>query len=199
MTEILTVAEMRQSDAAAIAAGTPGRELMHRAGEGIFRAGKWEAPVAVVCGTGNNAGDGYVLAMLLKQAGIACEILLQEERFTPDGQYWFDRCADAEIPSRMWADVHSLAGYGSIADCIFGTGFHGKTAGEAARMIRLINDSSAYVVSADINSGLNGDSGMAETAVQSDMTVSIGSWKPGHPASGAWSRATAAIPAGSAS
>ena len=69
MTEILTVAEMRSSDAAAIAAGTPGRELMRRAGEGIFRSAAWRAPVAVVCGTGNNAGDGYVLAELLDRAG----------------------------------------------------------------------------------------------------------------------------------
>ena len=180
MQEILTTAEMRQSDAAAISAGTSGRELMRRAGEGIFRAGKWKAPAAVVCGTGNNAGDGFVLAGLLADAGIPCEILLQEEKFTPDGLYWFDRCAEKKIPVRMWADVTSLDGYGSIADCIFGTGFHGSAAGEAARMIRMINESGAYTVSADINSGLNGNNGMAETAVHSDLTVSIGSWKPGH-------------------
>ena len=180
MTEILTVAEMRNSDAAAIAAGTPGRELMRRAGEGIFRAGKWKAPAVVVCGTGNNAGDGYVLAALMKDAGIACEILLQEEKFTPDGEYWYRKCREAGVPVRMWAEITTLAGYGSIADCIFGTGFHGEAAGEAARMIRLINESGAYVVSADINSGLNGDNGMAATAVRSDLTVSVGSWKPGH-------------------
>ena len=180
MTEILTVAEMRASDAAAIAAGTPGQELMRRAGDGIFRAGAWKAPVAVVCGTGNNAGDGYVLALALKKAGIPCEILLQEERFTPDGGYWFGKCREAGIPVRMWAEIRTLKGYGSVADCIFGTGFHGSAAGEAARMIRLINESGAYVVSADINSGLNGDSGMAETAVHSSLTVSVGSWKPGH-------------------
>ena len=180
MQEILTVAEMRRSDAGAIASGMPGRELMRRAGEGIFRAGEWKAPVAVVCGTGNNAGDGYVLAKLLADAGIPCEILLQEERFTPDGRYWFERCIEKSIPVRMWTDVSSLNGYGSIADCIFGTGFHGTVTGEAERMVRMINESGAYTVSADINSGLNGDNGMAETAVHSDLTVSVGSWKPGH-------------------
>ncbi len=180
MTEILTVAEMRQCAAAAIAAGTPGRALMRRAGEGLSRAGAWRAPVAVVCGTGNNAGDGYVLAELLDRSGTGCEILLQEERFTPDGRYWYDRCRERGIPVRMWKDVTTLTGFGSVADCIFGTGFHGKAAGEAERMIRLINESGAYIVCADINSGLNGDSGMAETAVCSDLTVSVGSWKPGH-------------------
>ena len=181
MTDILTVAEMRRSDAAAIAAGTPGKELMRRAGEGIFRAaGEWPPPAAVVCGTGNNAGDGYVLALKMREAGIPCEILLQEERFTPDGKYWFDRCREAGVPARMWGEVSSLSEYGSVADCIFGTGFHGAAAGEAARMISLMNESGARIVSADINSGLNGDSGMAETAVRSDLTVSVGSWKPGH-------------------
>ena len=180
MTEILTVAEMRRSDAAAIAAGTPGRKLMRRAGECIFRAGEWKAPAAVVCGTGNNAGDGYVLASMMKEAGIPCEILLQEQRFTPDGEYWYRQCREAGVPVRMWSEIRSLSGYGSVADCIFGTGFHGEAAGEAARMIRLINESGAYVVSADINSGLNGDNGMGETAVNSDLTVSVGSWKPGH-------------------
>ena len=180
MQNILTVAEMRGSDADAIAGGTPGRELMRRAGEAIFRAADWKAPVAVVCGTGNNAGDGFVLAELLFDGGYPCRILLQADRWTDDGGYWLDRCRKKSIPVRMWAEVTSLTEYGSVADCIFGTGFHGAAEGEAARMIQLINDSGAYVVSADINSGLNGDSGMAETAVRSDLTVSVGNWKPGH-------------------
>ena len=62
MIRILDVDSMRASDAETIASGTSGRELMARAGEGIFRAVDWKPPVAVVCGTGNNAGDGYVLA-----------------------------------------------------------------------------------------------------------------------------------------
>ena len=50
MIRILDVRSMRESDAAAIAGGVPGRELMYRAGEGIFRAAEWKAPAAVVCG-----------------------------------------------------------------------------------------------------------------------------------------------------
>ena len=180
MPEILSVRTMRESDAAAIAAGTPGHVLMGRAGEAIVRAGAWKAPVAVVCGTGNNAGDGYAAALMLTEAGTACEILLAERRFSPDGEIWFRRCEARGIPVRLWRNTESLRGYGSILDCIFGTGFHGEPAGEAARMIRLINESGAYTVSADINSGLNGDNGLAELAVKSDLTVSVGSWKPGH-------------------
>ena len=180
MQDVLSVGEMRMSDAVTISSFVPGMELMRRAGEGIFRAAEWKAPAAVVCGTGNNAGDGYIVAMMMQDAGIACEILLQEEKFTPDGKFWFSCCEAKKIPVRMWADTESLEGFGSVLDCIFGTGFHGKAEGEAARMIRLINESGAYVVSADINSGLNGDSGMAETAVRSDLTVCVGSWQPGH-------------------
>ena len=180
MKRILDVQSMRKSDAAAIAAGIPGRELMRRAAEGIFRAAAWKPPVAVVCGKGNNGGDGYALAVLLEDAGIPCTLILQEKRFTPDGEFWFGRCMERKIPIRTWEETQSLAGYGSVADCIFGTGFRGSAEGEAARMIGLINTSGAYVVSADINSGLNGDSGLAETAVKSDLTVSVGYYQPGH-------------------
>ncbi len=180
MQDVLSVGEMRMSDAIAISSFVPGMELMRRAGEGIFRAAEWKPPVAVVCGTGNNAGDGYVTAMMLKDAGCPCEIFLQEEKFTPDGKFWFGCCTAKGIPVRMWKDTDTLAGYGTVADCIFGTGFHGKPEGEAERMIRLINESGAYVVSADINSGLNGDNGLAEEAVRSDLTVCVGSWQPGH-------------------
>ena len=180
MQDLLSVGEMRMSDAIAISSFVPGMELMRRAGEGIFRAVEWRPPVAVICGTGNNAGDGYVTAMMLQEAGVPCELFLQEEKFTPDGKFWFGCCEAKRIPVRMWADTKTLEGYGTILDCIFGTGFHGQAEGEAARMIRLINASGAYVVSADINSGLNGDSGMAAEAVRSDLTVCIGSWQPGH-------------------
>ena len=82
MQDLLSVGEMRMSDAIAISSFVPGMELMRRAGEGIFRAADWKPPVSVVCGTGNNAGDGYVTAMMLQDAGIPCEILLQE-RISP--------------------------------------------------------------------------------------------------------------------
>ena len=180
MKRILDVAAMRRSDAETIAAGTPGRELMERAGDGIFRAAEWRPPVAIVCGGGNNAGDGYVAAVRMAEAGIPCTLMLKERRFTPDGGYWFEKSQERGVPVALWADTESLRGYGSVLDCIFGTGFRGEAAGEEARMIGLINDSGAYVVSADINSGLNGDSGLGEPAVRSALTVSVGHFQPGH-------------------
>ena len=70
--------------------------------------------------------------------------------------------------------------YKTIVDCIFGTGFKGEVKDPAKSAIRKINESGAYVVSADINSGLNGDTGLGNLYVISDLTVSIGTYKYGH-------------------
>ena len=180
MIGILSVENMRRSDAHTIAGGIPGRELMFRAGKSIFDRVPWKPPVAVVCGSGNNAGDGYVIAKLLSEAHTACEIILLSDRFSEDGAYYFSLCREAGIPVRTWESAPPLSEYATVADCIFGTGFRGPVRGTAAEAIEAINRSGAYVVSVDINSGLNGDNGMADLCVLSDLTVSVGSFKPGH-------------------
>ena len=180
MVEILSVENMRKSDAWTIANRVPGRELMRRAGQRIFESVDWQGPVAVVCGSGNNAGDGYVLAELLWGAGVECRLVRLAEKCSEDGRFYLDRCIAAGVPVRPWASPDSLLGARTIVDCIFGTGFRGEVRGVAREAIRAINGSGAYVVSVDINSGLNGDSGMAECCVRSDLTVSVGSFQPGH-------------------
>jgi len=198
MKDILSVENMRKSDASTIKGGVSGRELMARAGKAIFDSVEWKAPVAIVCGVGNNAGDGYVLAKLLKDGGIDCTIILLEDRFSEDGRYYFDRCVDVGTPDGTTdeesievcfiEDIESLSKYGTIVDCIFGTGFRGEVKGKAKTAIEMINVSGAYVVAVDINSGLNGDSGMCAVTsekdgvgcVVSNVTISIGSFKPGH-------------------
>ncbi|MBQ1261480.1 MAG: hypothetical protein IIY01_00975 [Clostridia bacterium] len=81
MQTVVDVKTMRESDAAAIRGGVAGRELMYRAGKGLFDAYPFKGKTAILCGRGNNAGDGYVLALLLQEAAIPCAILLLEERF----------------------------------------------------------------------------------------------------------------------
>ena len=175
MQDILSVSNMRASDAAAIQGGTPGRELMFRAGKGIFEAVSWKPPVAIVCGSGNNAGDGYVLAKLLREAGLPCWLVLLSGDFSADGRFYYDAAVDSGVEVR-----DSIRGAATVVDCIFGTGFHGAPRLPYREAIQAVNDSGAYVVSVDINSGLNGDSGMAELCVRSDLTVSVGGFKPGH-------------------
>ena len=180
MIRILSVENMRKSDAAAIAAGTPGRELMFRAGQRIFESVAWKPPVGLLCGSGNNAGDGYVIAKLLRDAGIACDLILLSEKFSEDGAYYYNLCREAGIPSLLWNPAIDLTKYKTIADCLFGTGFRGEVRSPAREAIEAVNQSGAYVVAVDINSGLNGDSGMAELCVRSDLTVSVGDFQPGH-------------------
>ncbi|MBR5502019.1 MAG: NAD(P)H-hydrate dehydratase, partial [Oscillospiraceae bacterium] len=180
MQSVLSAENMKRSDAYACAHGAGGRELMRRAGEGIFAAAQWKAPVAILCGSGNNAGDGYVLALCLKRAGIPCTLFLLRDKFSVDGGYYYAQCIQAGIPALPYTEQTDLTRFGSIADCIFGTGFRGQPHGLAAHAINAINASGAYVVSADINSGLDADSGMASLAVKSNLTVSVGGWKTGH-------------------
>ncbi|MBQ3228796.1 MAG: NAD(P)H-hydrate dehydratase [Clostridia bacterium] len=180
MKEILSVENMRQSDAHTIATEVPSFELMYRAGKAVADSVKWRAPVGIVCGVGNNAGDGYVIALELQKRGIECTLLLLEERFSPDGRFYFDKCIEENIPYEICTDDTDLSRFSTLVDCIFGTGFKGEARGLAKTVIEKYNSSSTYKVSVDINSGMNGDTGMGETIANSDLTCSIGSFKPGH-------------------
>jgi len=195
MLDILSVENMRQSDAACISGGVSSKELMYRAGSAALECFTPVLPIAFVCGTGNNAGDGYVMAGILKEKGIDSTLILLEERFSEDGRFYYEDCIKKGISVRLLEDMGDLKGFGTVVDCILGTGFKGSLKGKAAKAVRMINGSGAYIVSIDINSGLNGDSGMAKSlcdeesgkagadntgCVISDITVSIGSFKPGH-------------------
>jgi NAD(P)H-hydrate epimerase len=180
MEKVITVEAMRKSDAYTIENFIDSKELMYKAGKGVFESVPWSGSVAIVCGSGNNAGDGYVLGNLFKENGIDCKLFLIKEKFSPDGKFYFEKCLENNIPYEVCNDNTSFKEYKFIVDCILGTGFKGKVRGIAGEIIHKINNSQGYVVAVDINSGLNGDTGMAENAVISDLTVSIGYLKTGH-------------------
>ncbi|MDO4788716.1 MAG: NAD(P)H-hydrate epimerase [Johnsonella sp.] len=181
--KILSVLEMREADAYTIANHTDGRELMRRAGEAIFQLVEqeksWRGKIAIVCGSGNNAGDGYVLASRLFDIGNPPLLILLKEKFSKEGKYYFDLCREKGIEYILYSEDTELGGFDIIVDCIYGTGFQGELKKEVAELIRKINASSAYIISADINSGMNGDSPNCELCVRSDLTVSIGFLKIG--------------------
>ena len=169
---------MRASDKWTIENLVPSKELMERAGKAIFEQVDWKGPVGIICGIGNNAGDGFVVASLLKDHGIDCEIvLLFEDAFSEDGRYFYDKCIEKGVRT---VSEGNYGAYSTVLDCIFGTGFKGEVKEPAKSAIEQINASKAYVVSADINSGLNGDTGLGDLYVISDLTVSIGTFKYGH-------------------
>ena len=181
MKRVLSVSNMRRSDANAIALGTPGRELMFLAGKSIYENVAWKPPVAIVCGSGNNAGDGYAVAQLLCDGGIDCTVFMLSDRTSADGGFFLQGCRERGIDIRRIEDGElDFSGFGTILDCIFGTGFKGEATGRAKEVIEAINASGAYIVCADINSGLDGDSGISKLCVHSGLTVSIGDYKPGH-------------------
>ncbi|WP_448947053.1 NAD(P)H-hydrate epimerase [Lachnoanaerobaculum sp.] len=185
---VLSVKEMRDADAYTIKNFVDSKELMYRAGEAIFYVGDWNIGdrVLIVSGSGNNAGDGYVVADLLNIEGIEVEILLIKDKFSEDGKYYFNRCLQKDIKYSVLdenTDYNTLRGkfdsYDYVLDCIYGTGFRGEVREPVYSLIKALNDSKAFVVSADINSGMNGDTGESNICVNSDLTVSIGFLKKG--------------------
>ncbi len=180
MIRVVSTDSMRISDAKTQADGTSGRELMFRAGKAIYDLLEKRGKTAVLCGSGNNAGDGFVVAYLLAENGYECKIFLCSDRFSADGGYYFERCKEKGVPYSPYNGEEDFSSYAAVVDCLLGTGFKGELSGIYAEVVKKINESGSYVVSADINSGLNGDGGTGDVCVKSDLTVSIGFPKTGH-------------------
>ena len=179
MKEILSVKTMRDSDAAAIRGGIPGRELMLRAARGVTERADIRGPVAILCGSGNNGGDGFAAALLLAERKIPVTLLRVGEKLSGDASYYFEQCLEKGLPVSFYEPGTDLSAYATVIDCLFGTGLSRPAGGLYADAINQINDSGAFVVSVDIPSGLSGDTGLGDPAVRADQTVSIGSLKPG--------------------
>ena len=178
---IISVEQMRKSDAYTIENFVPSKELMYRAANGVFESFmSWNnKKIAIVVGGGNNGGDGYALAGILKKNNIDSTIIKVSEKMSEDGKYYSDIAEELGVKAEMFTESTDLSSYEVIVDCILGTGFTGDVRGLAKDAIEAINESGAYVISVDINSGMNGDTGEATLAVRSDLTVSIGYYKQG--------------------
>ena len=176
----VSVEQMRKSDEYTIKHHTDSKTLMYRAAKGIYESYEWnDKKIAIVCGSGNNGGDGYTLACILADEGICADIFRVSEKFSDDGRHYHDIATQKNVKSYMFDSATDFSDYDVVVDCILGTGFTGEPRGNVADAIRKINSSDSYVISADINSGLNGDTGKAALAVKSDLTVSIGYLKNG--------------------
>ena len=176
--DCISVENMRLSDAYTIEKFVPGPELMYRAALGVFRAAEWKGNIAIVAGSGNNGGDGFALACILRAHGYTCTVFALSEKLSADSAHYAAKVREIRIPIRLFTP-NCLQGYDTVVDCLLGTGFRGPVREPYAAAIDAINRSGAYVVSVDINSGMNGDTGEAETAVHSDLTVTIGFVKQG--------------------
>ena len=180
MKDVITVHTMRESDAHTIANYVPSKELMYRAAMGVYRAVDWSrGTIGIITGAGNNGGDGYALACILADRGIPCCVYRVSEKFSEDGRHYHDLAQEKGVDIRRFTGEEDLRGYDILVDCMLGTGFSGRVRDLYRTAIKAVNNARAYVVSVDINSGMNGDSGKAELAVKSDLTVTIGYLKTG--------------------
>jgi NAD(P)H-hydrate epimerase len=176
--------QMRALDRWAIEeVGTPSLELMEAAGRAVADAVDElapQGPVRVVCGKGNNAGDGLVAARRLAAAGYEVEALLlwPGAELSGDAGANLERCAGEHVEGGL---DRRLAGSGAVVDAIFGTGFSGAAREPAIAAIDAINRCGAPVVSCDVASGVDASTGEVEgAAVEADVTVSFHAAKVGH-------------------
>ena len=178
MIPCISVENMRLSDAYTIEHLVPSLELMYRAAYGVYLATAWKEPVAIVAGSGNNGGDGYALACILKEKGIDCTVFSMGRKLSADSTHYAEKARNLGISITKFIP-ECLFGFATVVDCLLGTGFQGQVREDYRIAIDSINASNAYVVSVDINSGMNGDTGECETSVFSDLTVTIGYVKIG--------------------
>jgi ADP-dependent NAD(P)H-hydrate dehydratase / NAD(P)H-hydrate epimerase len=176
-------AQMRATDAWAIGErGIPSLELMERAGEGLAREAGALAPagpIVVLAGRGNNGGDGFVAARLLRESGREVDVVLagEEDGIAGDSRTNLDRLPGPP-PQPLPAAIEPRAAL--FVDALLGTGATGEPRGAIARAIELIAASGARVLAADVPSGVDASTGeIAGLAVRADATATFHAAKPG--------------------
>jgi len=179
---LLGTAEMRAADAAAIAAGIPGIELMERAGRAVAETAlrRWRGrSLMVLCGPGNNGGDGFVAARLLRDAGASVRLALLGRRDRLSG--------DAAVAAGRWTgetltlSPDLLQASDLIIDALFGAGLSRPLEGVALAAVEAISARRLDCLAVDVPSGLDGDSGeVLGAAPPSRATVTFCRARPGH-------------------
>jgi len=180
--ELLTVEETGRADALTIKWGTTGLTLMENAGRAVADAivARFpQGPVSVLCGPGNNGGDGFVVARLLAERGWSVSLFLMgpREKLKGDAAAAADRWPGAVYP--LAADAGK--GASLIVDAIFGAGLARDVDGPADDAIRRIGEAGTPVIAVDIPTGIDGNTGQVRgAAFAAALTVTFFRPKPGH-------------------
>lgn len=181
---------MAAADRLTIAAGTPGDVLMERAGRAVARAVidlagfRYGLSVLVLCGKGNNGGDGFVAARVLAAQGVAvtCACVFDITETQGDAALHLARLRASGIEPRRFdgdAAAFDLAAFDVVVDAIFGTGFTGPASGEPSAAIEAL-DGHPVVVAVDVPSGVDSTTGAVDgPAVFARMTIAFGAEKTG--------------------
>lgn len=175
---VLTATQMRAAEDDAIAAGTSVEALMRRAGEGaaewVWRIAAGHA-VTVLCGPGNNGGDGYVLAEAIRRKGGAVRVVAPMEPGTDAA-----KAARAAYAGET-AEAEGLHG-AVLVDCLFGTGLSRPLSSELVALLASLAGAHHRAVAVDLPSGVETDSGavLQPGLPPFDATIALGAWKPAH-------------------
>lgn len=180
--DVLSVAEMYRADALTVAGGIPGEQLMEAAGFAVAREVRRRygpCRVVVLCGPGNNGGDGFVVARLLRRAGYAVRLALLGEIHNLKGDAatmaarWPGEVASLDPAVLDHADV--------VVDALFGAGLARPLAGVARDVVGAIAQRGLPVIAVDVPSGVDGDTGaVLGSALDAVVTVTFFRKKPGH-------------------
>lgn len=187
--EILLPDQMSEADRLTIEGGIPGYDLMEKAGEAVARAAQdlleeqtgssASGMVCILCGPGNNGGDGLVAARLLEEEGwsaiVGCSV--EVDMLRGDARLAADDWGEEIYPlsSGLWQDADL------VIDALFGAGLDRPVTGELSELVDKLNESSLPVLSVDLPSGVEGASGLVRgAAVKAQRTVTFFARKPGH-------------------
>ncbi|MXO90408.1 NAD(P)H-hydrate dehydratase [Pontixanthobacter aquaemixtae] len=175
---ILTAVQMQAAEQALIDAGSSVEELMQIAGKG---AAEWVwrmasgRPVTVLCGPGNNGGDGYVIAEVLRRRGLAVKVVAPKQPATKAAQ-----SAREAFQGNISEDGAKISG-SVFVDCLFGTGLSRPLSSELVSLLAGLAAQHDFSIAVDLPSGVDADNGAVLSPVPDfDLTLALGAWKWGH-------------------
>ena len=175
---ILTADEMRAAERRAIEAGTPETELMERAGRALAEAVRLYAgprETLILCGPGNNGGDGYVAARHLAASGYPVRVAALGEP-TAEAARWARGQWEGPVEP-----FKSAAEAPIVIDCLFGTGLSRGLEPSVYQRLLLLIDNALIAIACDLPSGVATDDGALLSPIGSyDLTVTFGALKPAH-------------------
>ncbi|MGN1030674.1 MAG: NAD(P)H-hydrate epimerase [Butyricicoccaceae bacterium] len=189
--QTVTTAQMKAIEKQADSHGLSYPQMMENAGAAAVRVILEQKPelryAAIFAGRGNNGGDGFVAARLLREHGCSCAVILVEgEPKTPDAISNLQKLRQTDVP--VWnlteltmQQLDWIFGCSVIIDAMVGTGFSGELRENTSMAAQLINQSLAFVVAFDLPTGVNADTGVAaQHAIQADLTIAFHRPKPAH-------------------
>jgi NAD(P)H-hydrate epimerase len=178
---VLSVLQMTEADRLTIEAGVRAETLMENAGRAVVNeiTKRWaKCPTTVLCGPGNNGGDGFVVARLLQESGwpVRLALLGSIEKLRGEALQhalrWNSVVEDFNLKVLDGADL--------VVDAIFGAGLSRQLEGVVLETLEAVSKRKTTVVAVDVPSGIMGDSGESLGAIQADLTVTFFRKKPGH-------------------